>query len=128
MTRFIKPTSITRLNTVTMLPLEEIEKNLRVLEAIGLLKTLVKHKDDLTQYLYHLQSPLSLRAFFKNQILHNLLKESLSEDDFTKTIQYFKVNKENEAEYDNITASFNDVFEIQQIGRASCRERVYVLV
>ncbi len=113
MTRFIKPTSITRLNTVTMLPLEEIEKNLRVLEAIGLLKTLVKHKDDLTQYLYHLQSPLSLRAFFKNQILHNLLKESLSEDDFTKTIQYFKVNKENEAEYDNITASFNDVFEIQ---------------
>ena len=70
-------------------------KALRSLEAIGLVKTYVKHENDITQYIYRLYTPLSLKAFFKNQILSSLLQLSLSEEDFQKTVQYFKISLEN---------------------------------
>lgn len=112
MNRFLKPSSLSRLISFLSMSLIDIEKGLKSLEAIGLLKTFVKHEDRMTQYVYQLQSPLSLKAFFKNQILASLLQESLSDDDFQKTVQYFKVSVEDLKQYEEVTASFQDVFTI----------------
>lgn len=107
--------SLSRLISFLTISMVDLEKQLRSLEAIGLLKTYVKYQDNITQYIFQLMSPLSLKAFFHNQILTSLLEESLSSDDLKKTIQYFKVYHENTNDYEEITAKFQDVFTINQI-------------
>lgn len=113
MTRFLKPSTLSRLISFLSSSLLDLEKNLKALEAIGLLKTYVKHENDMTQYVFVILSPLSLPAFFKNQILSSLLQESLTEEDFQKTIQYFKMSSEDLSRYEEITSSFTDVYTIQ---------------
>lgn len=115
MSRYLKPSSLSRLVSFLSMSLIDIEKACRTLEAIGLLKTYVKYEKDMTYYLYQLQSPLSIKAFFKNQILFSLLKESLSKDDFDRTIQYFKISIEDTSSYEDVTAHFQDVFTIQHL-------------
>lgn len=115
MNKVITPSSLSRLNAFLSMSLLDIEKYLKTLEAIGLLKTYVKHENDLTQYVYQIHSPLSIKAFFKNQILASLLEDSLSPDDFQKTIQYFKISLEDLTHYEDITARFQDVFHIQHL-------------
>ncbi len=104
--------SLSRLISFLTINMTDLEKQLRSLEAIGLIKTYVKHQDNITQYIFQLMSPLSLKAFFKNQILTSLLEEALSHDDLKKTIQYFKVYHENINDYEEVTAKFQDVFTI----------------
>ena len=103
--------SLSRLLDYQSMNLEELEECILKLEGIGLLKTYVKH-DDLTQYIFALLSPLSLTRFFKNQILCSLLKESLSDEDFKKTLNYFKYNYQDKKDFEEITSSFNDIYEI----------------
>ncbi len=112
MNRFLKPSSLSRLTSFLTMSLLDMEKAFQTLEGIGLLKTFVKHNQELTQYVYQLQSPLSLRAFFKNQILSSLLRESLSVEDYQNTIQYFKISVENLQDYEDITVRFQDAFTI----------------
>ncbi|MEG0276666.1 MAG: DnaD domain protein [Coprobacillus sp.] len=112
MNRFLTPSSLSRLTSFLSMSLIDIEKALKALEGIGLLKTFVKHDQDITQYVYQIQSPLSLKAFFKNQILLSLIQESLSIEDFQKTVQYFKISIEDLSQFDEVTASFKDVFTI----------------
>lgn len=112
MRHFIAPSSLSRLTSFLSMNVMELEKAFRSIEAIGLLKSYVKHDSEMTQYVYSLNSPLSLKAFFKNTILSSLLQLSLSEEDFQKTIQYFKISKENLDGYEEVTARFQDVFTI----------------
>ena len=112
MSRFLQPSPISRLITYTSLSCNDLEKNMKKLEALGLMKTYVKSNNDLTCYVYALLSPLSVKAFFNNAILSSLLKESLSDDDYKKTIQYFKVSIEDKKGYEDITSSFTDVFDV----------------
>ncbi|MEG0366785.1 MAG: hypothetical protein RR585_08115, partial [Coprobacillus sp.] len=114
MNRFLQPSALSRLVSFLSLSLLDMEKSLKALEAIGLLKTFVKHDQNMTQYVYQIQSPLSLKAFFKNQILSSLLQESLSSDDFEKTVQYFKISIEDLSHYEEVTSSFQDVFTIDR--------------
>lgn len=113
MSRFLKPSTFSRLLSFLSSSLLDLEKHIKALEAIGLLKTYVKHDHDITQYVFIVQSPLTLKAFFKNQILTSLLQESLTEDDFQKTIQYFKISTEDLTHYEDVTSSFTDVYTIQ---------------
>lgn len=112
MSRFITPCSLSRLLLFLSIRLIDLEKHIRVLEGIGLLKTFVKNKDNETYYLFQIQSPLSLKKFFKNQLLQTLLYEALGLDDFNKTKDYFKKKNENISEYEEMTSSFQDVFRI----------------
>ncbi len=112
MSRLIQPSPFSRLTSFLSLSLIDIEKSLASLEAIGLLKTYVKH-DEYTQYVFQLQSPLTLKVFFKNQILSSLLQEALSKEDFQRTVQYFQVSSEDLSQYEEVTAQFQDVFSIQ---------------
>ena len=119
MRRFIAPCSLSRLLSFLSMNIIELEKAMRSLEAIGLLKSYVKHQDDMTQYVYRIYAPLSLKAFFKNQILSSLLQQSLSQEDFQKTLQYFKISLENLEGYEEVTAKFQDVFTIQHHQRGT---------
>ena len=112
MSRFLQPSPLSRVVTYTSLNCSELEQNIKKLEALGLMKTYVKTNNELTCYVYVLLSPLSIKAFFTNPILSSLFKESLSEDDYKKTIQYFKVSVEDKSGYEEITSSFTDVFEV----------------
>lgn len=112
MNRNLLPSPLSRIITYTSLSLMELEKNIKILEALGLMKTYMKTSNQLTYYVYELLSPLSIKAFFNNPILSSLLTESLSEDDYKKTLQYFKASSEDKSEYEDITSSFTDVFEI----------------
>ena len=113
MNRFLKPSSLSRLTSFISMNLQDLEKAFQTLEGIGLLKTFVYYENDLTQYVYQLQSPLTLQAFFKNQILSSLLQESLSQEDFERTVQYFEASHEDISQYEEVTAGFTDVFEIR---------------
>lgn len=113
MNRFLKPSSLSRLTSFIGMNLQDLEKAFQTLEGIGLLKTFVYYENDLTQYVYQLQSPLTLQAFFKNQILSSLLQESLSQEDFERTVQYFETSHEDLSQYEEVTAGFTDVFEIR---------------
>lgn len=112
MSRFLKPATFTRLTSFLSMSLLDIEKGLKALEAIGLIKTFVKHQNQMTYYVYQLQSPLSLQSFFKNQILVSLLQECLSQEDYQQTLHYFEVTTEDLSQYEEITASFQDVYTL----------------
>lgn len=83
-----------------------------MLEGIGLLRTFVNNNHDETVYLFKIQSPLSLRLFFKNQLLQTMLYESLGQDEFDRTKNYFKKRTENISSYEELTSSFQDVFYV----------------
>lgn len=120
MMRVVQPSALSRLISFLSTNTLSLEKSLRALEAIGLLKTFVKHEHDMTQYVYRLLTPLSLKAFFKNQLLVSLLQSALSTDDFQKTVQYFKISLEDLQGYEEVTARFQDVFSItrqQAVGK-----------
>ena len=112
MGRFIQPCSLHRLSTLIGMDLEDLEVYLRVLEGINLLRTYVRYDHDMTFYLYELLNPLPLEQFFKNHILQTLLYEAIGKEDFDLTKNYFKLYSENKDNFEEITASFSDVFHI----------------
>ena len=112
MSRFIQPCSFSRLMSFLTISLIDLEKYIHSLEGIGLLRTFVKHDNDESVYLFQMQSPLSLRMFFRNQLLQTMLYEALGQEDFDKTKDYFKRTIENTTQYEEVTSSFQDVFNI----------------
>lgn len=90
--------------------LSEIIEARRKLEAIGLLKTFLR-QDHINTYLYELYSPISAKDFFNNPILSTALYTTIGKLEFDKTVEYFKVPKLNLSNYEEITSSFNDIFE-----------------
>lgn len=113
MSRFLKPSGLSRLISFLSISLLDMEKALQALEGIGLLKTYVKYNNNITQYIFQPLTPLSLKAFFKNQILSTLLQESMSQEDFRKTIQYFRTAHEDLDQYEEITTSFQEAYTIR---------------
>lgn len=112
MSRFIQPCSFSRLISFMSISLIDIDKYIKVLEGIGLLRTFVKSVDNETIYLFDIQAPLSLKMFFKNQLLQTLLYEALGQEDFNRTKDYFKKTVEKKNLYREVTSSFQDVFSV----------------
>ncbi len=117
MRRYLQPSSLDRLISCLDMSLIDIENALLKLEGIGLLKSYKKIEHGLTLYLFHVLSPLSLQAFFKNQILNSLLLETLSHDDYQRTISYFKLSTTDVSQYEDVTVKFQDVFTIKRMNR-----------
>ena len=80
------------------------------LEAVGLLKTYVK-KENTNNYVYELFAPISAHEFFNHPVLNIVLYNNIGKKEYENLISYFKVTKINLSSYEDITASFNDVFE-----------------
>ena len=91
------------------LTLEEIINARQKLEAIGLLKTYLK-EDNINNYIYELYSPLSAHEFFNHPILNIVLYNNIGKKEYEKLISYFKLPRLNLTNYQNITATFSEVF------------------
>lgn len=80
------------------------------LEAVGLLKTYVK-KENVQNYVYLLYSPLPASEFLNHPILSVVLYHNLGKKEYEKLVRYFRIPKINLKDYEDITASFNEVFK-----------------
>lgn len=94
--------------------LEEIIEAREKLEAIGLIRTYIK-KDNINNYIYELYSPLNPYEFFNNPILSVSLYNNVGKVEYEKLKEYFKIPKFNLKEYEDISCSFSDVFEVSNI-------------
>ncbi|WP_077327397.1 replication initiation and membrane attachment family protein [Virgibacillus siamensis] len=94
-------------------PLDTIYRARLKLEGIGLLKTFKQSLDEHDSYVYELQCPFAPSAFFKDEMLEQLLYHHIDNDKFQmlkRTYQQDEImTKEN-----NVTASFHDVFQTFQ--------------
>lgn len=93
------------------LSLDEIVETRRKLEAIGLLKTFYKEENANTNsYIYQLYSPIPAHEFFIHPILNIVLYNNVGKKEYDKLVNYFKMPKINTSSYQDITASFSEVF------------------
>lgn len=98
------------LMTAMRLKLSEIEDARKKLEALGLLKTFVK-KGNINQYIYQLYSPVGAFEFFNNPVLSISLYHNVGSIEYEKIMEYFKMPKLNLRDYEEVTSSFNEIFE-----------------
>lgn len=110
MTLTKSPALISRLCKICGFSLNSLQDAFNKLEAVGLVCSYVKQKND-NRYLFDLQMPLSPQEFMNHRILNSLLKERLK-DEYEKTVATFQVYNVNLNDYQEITSSFTDVFEI----------------
>jgi len=99
------------LMTSTSLNINEIISGREKLEAVGLLKTFYKEKENENNYIYELFSPLTPSEFFSHPILNVVLYNSVGKKEYERIVNYFKVPRIVLNDYEDITKSFNDVFE-----------------
>lgn len=90
--------------------LEEIVEARKKLEAIGLLKTFYK-EENINNYIYQLYSPINANDFFNHPILNVVLYTNLGKKEYQHLKSYFKIPRINTSSYEDITASFSDVFK-----------------
>ena len=98
------------LMTSTSLSINEIIAGREKLEAVGLLKTFYKEKEEENTYIYELFSPLNPSEFFSHPILNIVLFNSVGKKEYEKIVDYFKVPRITLTDYEDITKSFNEVF------------------
>ena len=88
----------------------EIETAREKLEAIGLIKTLIK-TGNVNNYIYELYSPVSASEFLSHPILNIVLYSNIGKQEYDNIIKTFKIPRFNTSNYKDITKSFNDVFQ-----------------
>lgn len=88
----------------------EIYDNRSKLEAIGLIKTLVK-EGEVNNYIYELYSPASATEFLSHPILNIVLYSNIGKIEYDNLVKAYKLPRFNTSNYNDITKSFNDVFE-----------------
>lgn len=88
----------------------EIETAREKLEAIGLIKTLIK-TGNVNNYIYELYSPVSASEFLSHPILNIVLYSNIGKQEYDNIIKTFKIPRFNTTNYKDITKSFNDVFQ-----------------
>lgn len=90
--------------------INEIETARGKLEAIGLIKTLIK-TGSVNNYIYEIYSPVSANEFLSHPILNIVLYSNLGKTEYDNVVKAFKLPRFNTSSYEDITKSFNDVFE-----------------
>lgn len=91
------------------LKLEEIVSARKKLEAIGLLKVYLK-ESNVNSYIYELYSPLSCFEFLSNPILSSSVLSCIGKKEYQNIINYYRTQKINTSDYENITTKFSDIF------------------
>ena len=91
------------------LRLEDIVIAREKLEAVGLLKSYLK-KGSINQYVYLIYSPMNANEFFNHPILNIVLYNNLGKKEYEKLLNFYKIPKVNLKDFDDVTASFDEVF------------------
>lgn len=81
------------------------------LEAVGILET---YQSD-NNYIYHLKKPLQAKAFLLDTILGTYLESEIGEDNVKILSSFFKVKKPVLNHFENVSKSFDDIYEIKDI-------------
>lgn len=102
------------LMTSMRIKLSSIKEAREKLEAIGLLRTYFK-KDTINHYVYEMFSPLSASEFLNNPILGTTLYNNIGSSEYDKIVEYFRIPRIRLKDYEEITCSFQDVFESTNI-------------
>ncbi|SDJ65270.1 replication initiation and membrane attachment family protein [Salimicrobium halophilum] len=92
------------------LPLDKVYEARVQLEAIGLLKAFKKVEKDRNVFMYRLVPPFSAYQFFNDHMLSLLLMHEVGEEKFLKLKESFDFTSVDASEYEEVTASFEDVF------------------
>ena len=90
--------------------INEIETARGKLEAIGLIKTLIK-TGSVNNYIYEIYSPVSANEFLSHPILNIVLYSNLGKTEYDNVVKAFKLPRFNTSSYEDITKSYNDEFE-----------------
>ncbi len=98
------------LMTSMSMPLDRIVSAREKLEAIGLLKTFFKEREDSNTYVYELFSPISANEFFSHPILNIVLYNAVGKNEYIRITNYFRIPKININDYEDITKEFTEVF------------------
>lgn len=111
-----KATSLfSRLTKISGLSLTQINEASKKLEAIGLLERYKKDMDNNRIYHFVIKTPLSPSKIFNHVILGPLLLQRLGKEDLYRTKLCFKSSTFDFSDYENITAKFTDVFDINML-------------
>lgn len=111
-----KATSLfSRLTKISGLSLTQINEASKKLEAIGLLERYKKDVDNNRIYHFIIKTPLSPSKIFNHVILGPLLLQRLGKEDLYRTKLCFKSSTFDSSDYENITAKFTDVFDINML-------------
>lgn len=111
-----KATSLfSRLTKISGLSLIQINEASKKLEAIGLLERYKKDVDNNRIYHFIIRTPLSPSKIFNHVILGPLLLQRLGKEDLYRTKLCFKSSTFDFSDYENITAKFTDVFDINML-------------
>ena len=79
----------------------------RMLEGVGLLRS---YCNDVRQYIYVLYAPKNPKDFFDDVLFKGLLIQSIGEKETKKLAYRYKVNLTINPEYEEVSASFVDIF------------------
>ena len=90
--------------------INEIENARHKLEAIGLIKTLVKN-GNINNYIYELYSPVNASEFLSHPILNIVLYSNIGKTEYDNLVKSFRLPRFNTSNYEDITKCFNEVFE-----------------
>ncbi len=99
-----------KLTTSMRMTIGEIQNTREKLEAIGLIKTLVK-KGNVNSYIYEIYSPVSPSEFLSHPILNIVLYSNIGKTEYENLIKSFKIPRFNTNNYTDITKNFSDVFQ-----------------
>lgn len=92
------------------LTIDELENSRHKLEAIGLIKVLVK-TGNINNYIYELYSPVSALEFLSHPILNIVLYSNVGKKEYDNVVKTYKLPRFNTSNYKDITKNFSDVFE-----------------
>lgn len=105
------PFTIERLFNLTSTTDKQFERNLKKLEALKLVKTLIaKATGDCK---FNILAPLSPKDFFANEVFNKTLSKKLGEENYEATKFIFKErsSKRNEEDFEEVSVDFAEIFE-----------------
>lgn len=110
------------LMTILKSSLEIIVEGRKALEALGLLKSYVKVKESVNEYIYELFSPITPNEFFNHPILNVLLLNNIGKTEYNNLVQYYKKHSVKKDEYEEITSTMNNTFKAVSLTAANDEE------
>lgn len=82
------------------------------LEAVGLIRTFLKKENDINYYIYFIYSPKGPKDFFSDILFKGLLVNYIGEKEARKLAEKYKIQIINHDNYEEITSSFTDVYNL----------------
>ncbi|AUF83372.1 hypothetical protein CXP39_00945 [Mesoplasma syrphidae] len=105
------PFTIERLFNLTSTTEKQFERNLKKLEALKLVKTLIAKTTGNCKF--NILAPLSPKDFFANEVFNKTLNKKLGEENYEAAKFIFKErsSKRNDEEFEEVSVDFADIFE-----------------